>query len=133
MHPLETEEDLNFDAEKVLNSKQKPTYDELRRLARYFHFNMPENPYYREKIPYKTIIAVTVLFIIGTIFLTIFTMKMLEDGDFKKHYEFMLLGLITFIPGSYHVVIAFMACRGVKDWSYRDVAVFDDDHLDVDD
>lgn len=94
---------------------------------------MPSNPYWKEKVPYKTIIAVFVLFIIGTVFLTIFLVKMLEDGDIKKHYEFLLLGLITFIPGSYHTLIAFMACRGAKGWSYRDVAVFDDDHLEVED
>ena len=42
-------------------------------------------------------------------------------------YEKLLLGMILFIPGSYHTVLAIMACLRVDGYSYEDVATFESD------
>ena len=42
-------------------------------------------------------------------------------------YEKLILGLILFIPGSYHTVLAIMACFGAEGYSYEDVATFESD------
>ena len=41
--------------------------------------------------------------------------------------EKMLLGLILFIPGSYHTVAAFMAWQRLADFTYDDVSAFESD------
>jgi hypothetical protein len=71
-------------------------------------------------------------FIGGIIFLTIGIHKALDQG-FLNSYEFFLLGGILFIPGSYHVFVALMACRKMPGYSYSDVAVFDDNYGNDDD
>ena len=39
-------------------------YTKLQEWSRYFHHNVPPNTYYKEKIPYKTIIVVIILLFI---------------------------------------------------------------------
>lgn len=34
------------------------TYDQLRDMSKKFHHSVPPNPFFRQKIPYKTIIIV---------------------------------------------------------------------------
>ena len=58
-------------------------------------------------------------------------MKTLEEGIYNA-YELFLLGGILFIPGSYHVFVALMACKKIPGYSFSDVATFDED-LDNDD
>ena len=41
----------------------------------------------------------------------------MEEG-IKESYEFIVLGSIMFIPGSYHTFIAIMACKGVEGYTY---------------
>ena len=42
-------------------------------------------------------------------------------------YEKMLLGLLLFIPGSYHTVVAFLACQRTGGFTYDDVCTFEDE------
>ncbi len=65
-------------------------------------------------------------FIGGLFFLAQAILKYLEGG-ITASYEFFLLGLIMFIPGSYHTFIAMMACRRIPGYSFDEVAVFDED------
>ena len=51
----------------------------------------------------------------------------------QEPYEKLLLGAILFIPGSYHTVIAIMACLNKEGYSYNDVATFEsEDYWDGD-
>lgn len=43
----------------------------------------------------------------------------------------IILGAITFIPGSYHVVIAFRAWRGDAGYSFDDIPTVFDENLDT--
>ena len=49
-------------------------------------------------------------------------------------WEKIMLGLILFIPGSYHTFAAFMACNRMGEFTYDDVCAFEsDDWHDKDD
>ncbi|CDW82088.1 UNKNOWN [Stylonychia lemnae] len=133
-----TEIDDQYDSDSQMKqSKDKPrsgpvTYDMLRQMSRRFHNYAPLNPFYREKIPYKTIIIAFLFFVGGLIFLGLGALKTMDEG-FYKAYELFILGSILFIPGSYHTFIAFMACRRVEGYSFEEVAVFDENYNKDDD
>ena len=50
-----------------------------------------------------------------------------EEHTGPAPYEKLILGLIMFIPGSYHSFIAFMTWLDQEDYSYKDVATFESD------
>ncbi len=64
---LSTEIDGEQSFDSTSSNNKKPTYnrkgpvttDMLRQMSKHFHYNVPPNPFYREKIPYKTIIIVS--------------------------------------------------------------------------
>ena len=59
-----------------------------------------------------------VFLVVGTLFLFLGLEEMYTTGSITESYEKILLGLIMFIPGSYHTFLAFMACRNVRGWDY---------------
>ena len=71
-------------------------------------------------------------FILGSVFLFLGINKFLEEG-IANSYEFLLLGSILFIPGSYHSFIAWMAFRQIEGYTFDQVAVFDEDFNNLDD
>ena len=44
-----------------------------------------------------------------------------EESRPAQPYEFLILGFLLFIPGSYHTWIAIMACCEREGYSYDDV------------
>lgn len=61
---IEMDEDTDNKNSKDANfKKRKPTmsYDMLRLWSRKLHKNSPPNPFYKQKIPYKTILIVYTL------------------------------------------------------------------------
>ena len=79
------------------------------------------------KIPFRNILVSIVFFLLGTYFLVDGINDSLSGPDINKQprknafgeeakevqpYEKILLGLLLFIPGSYHTVIAILACFG---------------------
>ena len=85
-----------------------------------------KNP--RPKPPYKAILLAIVLFTLGTILLV--TGSMLVSGHIDvqyadRTYPVIILGLLLFIPGFYHVRIAFYAWMRYKGYSYSDIPNFD--------
>jgi hypothetical protein len=53
--------------------------------------------------------------------------ELLMTGSISESYEKILLGLIMFIPGSYHSFLAVMACKKTEGWNYDDLAAFESD------
>ena len=85
------------------------------------------------KIPYRTILVSIVFFMLGTYFLIDGIYDSLHGPDTNKQpkknafgeeakevqpYEKILLGLLLFIPGSYHTAIAILACFGLDGYTY---------------
>ena len=53
--------------------------------------------------------------------------EMIETGSATEAWEKILLGLIMFIPGSFHTFLAFQALRGAQGYDYEHLTVFEND------
>ena len=95
--------------------------------SRELHAKTRVNLFFVEKIPYKTIMVAFLFFVIGTIFLYLGLFELYQTGSIAESYEKILLGMILFIPGSYHSALAFMACRKVEGWNYDELTTFEDE------
>ena len=92
------------------------------------HAKTPANFYFREKIPYKTILVAFLFLVLGTIFLILGGQELTEEViDWTKATERLILGGILFIPGSYHSFLAFMVLRGAQGYDYQNLTVFEND------
>ncbi|KAK2162793.1 hypothetical protein LSH36_91g02014 [Paralvinella palmiformis] len=81
------------------------------------------------KIPYRAIALAVVLFIFGSLLIIIGALLLAEIIDTKysdRTWPVLILGLLMFIPGAYHVRIAYYAYRGYKGYSYDDIPEYDD-------
>ncbi|XP_051031581.1 transmembrane protein 230-like [Phodopus roborovskii] len=76
------------------------------------------------KIPHKTIICATLQFLIGT---TLIVTGCLLLTGYMKHVgtsraiAVLIVGILVFVPGCYHLVIIYRTCRGCQDYSYSDL------------
>jgi len=80
------------------------------------------------KVPYKAILMATVLFFGGTLLIIIGSLLLSGHIDVKyadRTWPVLLLGLLMFIPGVYHVRIAVYAWKGYAGYSYDDIPDFD--------
>ncbi|CAI2384454.1 unnamed protein product [Moneuplotes crassus] len=100
------------------------TTEEFRNYSRKLHKKQPKNYFFKQKIPWKTIIACIIFFILGSLFLGIGIHKWVLTS-LSECYEFLLLGLIMFIPGSYHTFLLIQILRGVPEYTYDLLDVFD--------
>ncbi|XP_003376860.1 conserved hypothetical protein [Trichinella spiralis] len=75
-------------------------------------FQIPPHP-----IPWKAIILATLLFVFGTILIIIGALLLAGFCDPKyndRTWPVLILGLLMFIPGLYHLRIAYYAFKGYK-------------------
>jgi len=77
------------------------------------------------KIPWKAIGLAVVLFIFGSIFLVLGSLRASGYIDSKTFsgtpWPLIIIGVIMFIPGAYHVHVAYMAFRGYDGYSFEDI------------
>ncbi|XP_029459912.1 transmembrane protein 230 [Rhinatrema bivittatum] len=81
------------------------------------------------RIPYKAIALATVLFMIGTLLIVIGALLLAgyiikEDTD--RAIPVLIIGILVFLPGFYHLRIAYYASKGYRGYSYDDIPDFDD-------
>jgi hypothetical protein len=73
----------------------------------------------KQKFPWKPVLLALFLLIIGTILTTVGAVF------YAKGYEgclsILIIGCLTFIPGAYHVWIAFQSFRGVDGYGYHQI------------
>ncbi|KAG7248308.1 hypothetical protein CRUP_005775, partial [Coryphaenoides rupestris] len=67
------------------------------------------------KVPYKAIALATFLFLIGSL---------LIHSD--RTVPVLIIGILVFLPGFYHLRIAYYASKGYRGYSYDDIPDFDD-------
>lgn len=106
--------------------------EQLNTWSRVLHRSNPSNPYRRVKIPWRTILVSILFFIVGSLFLA----WGVHDYQYKSGAEAaekIGLGLILFIPGSYHTVLAIQALRGVEGWDFENLTVFENEKFFEDD
>lgn len=83
------------------------------------------------KAPVKSIIVATILFLLGSIFLTFGSLMLAGvinqgKGSFRA-MPLMVIGSIIFIPGAYNVRTAYYVWKGYHGYSYADIAGFGED------
>lgn len=81
------------------------------------------------KVPYKAIALATVLFAVGSLLIIIGAL--LLAGYFgvthsDRTFPVLIIGILVFLPGIYHLRIAYYASRGYAGFSYDDIPDFDD-------
>ncbi|XP_076025341.1 transmembrane protein 230-like [Genypterus blacodes] len=81
------------------------------------------------KVPYKAIALATVLFLIGSVLIIVGSL--LLAGYFgvtpsDRTIPVLIIGILVFLPGFYHLRIAYYASKGFPGYSYDDIPDFDD-------
>ncbi len=96
------------EAPRIARSSQQfptpKTREELTVWSRMLHRRGPRNLYYKIKIPWKTILVAFIFFVLGSAFL-IWGAHECQTSGIGAAYEKIILGLILFIPGSYHTFL----------------------------
>ncbi|KAF7268813.1 transmembrane protein 230 [Rhynchophorus ferrugineus] len=81
-----------------------------------------------QKVPWKAIILATLLLVVGTSLLVFGSLAIsgrivLQYPD--RMWPMIILGIIMFIPGAYHVRIAYYAYKEVPGYSFDDIPEFE--------
>ncbi|XP_053427923.1 transmembrane protein 230-like [Nycticebus coucang] len=81
------------------------------------------------KIPYKAVVLGMVLFLIGAFLIIIGSLLLLgyiSKGGADRTVLVLIIGILVFLPGFYHLRIAYYASKGYRGYSYNDIPDFDD-------
>uniref|UniRef100_A0A0A9X246 Transmembrane protein 230 n=1 Tax=Lygus hesperus TaxID=30085 RepID=A0A0A9X246_LYGHE len=80
------------------------------------------------RIPWKAIIFAFILFIVGSgllIMALLISAGLMENVKYEdRSLSLMILGFLMFLPGAYHVRIAYHALRGHPSYSFDDIPEF---------
>ncbi|XP_071947075.1 transmembrane protein 230-like [Antedon mediterranea] len=83
------------------------------------------------KIPKRSILIAFLLFVMGTILLTVgvllFTNTWFDVKYHDRTWPVIVIGCILFIPGAYHVRLAYYAYKGYKGYKFDDIPDYDDE------
>ncbi|XP_070210375.1 transmembrane protein 230-like [Littorina saxatilis] len=80
------------------------------------------------KIPYRAIGLAAVLFMAGTLLIVIGALLLTGVINAKyadRTWPVLIIGALMFIPGAYHVRLAYYAFKGYQGFSYEDIPEFD--------
>ncbi|XP_051510100.1 transmembrane protein 230-like [Myxocyprinus asiaticus] len=82
------------------------------------------------KVPYKAIALATGLFLIGSILIIFGALLLAGYFEVNDHRDrtipVLIIGILVFLPGFYHLRIAYYASKGYRGYSYDDIPDFDD-------
>eukprot|EP00051_Salpingoeca_urceolata_P032805 m.17516 g.17516 ORF g.17516 m.17516 type:complete len:124 (-) comp5477_c0_seq1:91-462(-) len=81
------------------------------------------------KVPTKSIMYAVFLFLFGSVMLTLgifLFLGIISNPHPDRWLSLVIVGSLTFIPGSYHTWIAYKAWRGDRGYSFNDIPDFDD-------
>lgn len=82
----------------------------------------------RHKIPWKALCLAVFLCVGGTLLLTVGILIVfghLDDKYADRMWPVIIIGMIMFLPGAYHVYIAYCAFRRYPGYSFDDIPEFD--------
>ena len=81
---------------------------------------------HRKAIPRKTAALAIFLTLVGVGFLCLgVSFWFTRDGSLRESVPFLVLGGLSFIPGSFHVVILYLAYTGQYGWTYDHVPTYE--------
>ena len=104
--------------------KSPMSRETVQAYSRWLHRNTPENHYFRVKIPWRTIVVAFIFLIVGTILLYFGIQELMTEGS-SEAWEKIVLGLVLFIPGSFHSFLAVQALRGAPGYDYEHLTTFE--------
>ncbi|XP_028662335.1 transmembrane protein 230a [Erpetoichthys calabaricus] len=81
------------------------------------------------KVPYKAIALAAVLFLIGSLLIIIGALLLtgyIHVSSPDRTFPVLIIGILVFLPGFYHLRIAYYASKGYRGYSYEDIPDFDD-------
>lgn len=81
-----------------------------------------------QKIPWKAVTLALTLLFTGVVLLILGSLIVSGHIDVKysdRMWPMIILGVLMFIPGAYHVRIAYYAYRNVPGYSFDDIPEFD--------
>ena len=81
-----------------------------------------------KKFPLKAISFAIFLFIFGSILIVFSILNLIghiTSESFNRYIVLLILGFIMFIPGFYHVSIAYLAFKKFPGFSFNDIIDFD--------
>jgi len=108
------------------NSSPSVRYHRLARVDDGFVDLQFEKP--KAKVPWKALLLATALFAMGSSLIIISALLMSGYIDAKygdRTWPLLILGSLMFIPGAYHVRIAYYAFKGYQGYSFDDIPDFD--------
>ncbi|KAL4609254.1 transmembrane protein 230-like [Arapaima gigas] len=81
------------------------------------------------KVPYKAIALAAFLFLVGSLLIVIGALLLagsIEVTHPDRTIPVLIIGILVFLPGFYHLRIAYYASKGYRGYSYDDIPNFDD-------
>ncbi|CAF1348964.1 unnamed protein product, partial [Didymodactylos carnosus] len=104
---------------------EPPPYYRFKEESQYTDLQFKEKP---GKAPIRAIILAIMLFILGSIMISIGALML--TGYIRTQYRdrtwpLILVGTIVFLPGFYHVRIAYYAWKGYKGFTFDDIPDLD--------
>ncbi|KAJ8408533.1 hypothetical protein AAFF_G00251680 [Aldrovandia affinis] len=81
------------------------------------------------KVPYKAIALAAFLFLIGSLLIIIGALLLagyIVVSHPDRTIPVLIIGILVFLPGFYHLRIAYYASKGYRGYSYEDIPDFDD-------
>lgn len=116
-----------------ITPSMEPEYTRLRKTTARSEFREEQFAMHSQpvtKVPYKSILLAIALFVIGSVLLVVGSLLVAgiiipaEYAD--RTIPVLVLGVIAFLPGSYHTYIAWATFRRYNGYSYSDIPNFDD-------
>ncbi|XP_022350117.1 transmembrane protein 230 isoform X1 [Lutra lutra] len=126
MATLTFREKLTAKANRLWESSFFPDVMRSNLLKVFFWQTFKKSP---PKIPYKAIALATVLFLIGAFLIIIGSLLLagyISKGGADRAVPVLIIGILVFLPGFYHLRIAYYASKGYRGYSYDDIPDFDD-------
>ncbi|XP_051764383.1 transmembrane protein 230a [Ctenopharyngodon idella] len=81
------------------------------------------------KVPYKAIALATFLFLVGSVLIIVGSLLLagiIHVTNPDRTIPVLIIGILIFLPGFYHLRIAYYASKGYRGFSYDDIPDFDD-------
>ncbi|XP_026129239.1 transmembrane protein 230 [Carassius auratus] len=81
------------------------------------------------KVPYKAIALATFLFLVGSVLIVVGSLLLAGYINVvypERTIPVLIIGILIFLPGIYHLRIAYHASKGHRGYSYEDIPDFDD-------
>lgn len=111
---------------KSKNEDEKPPpYFRLKEEKQYSDLQFQESP---PKVPVHAIVLAIILFFVGSVMITIGSLMLtgyIETQYKDRTWPLILVGSLVFLPGFYHLRIAYWAWKGDKSFSFADIPDLD--------